>query len=90
MTEAKGTEAIEKLMTILASAAIVGKKVWADKEVNLKDLEHADDLLAVAKELYEFVQSKPELVGEFKDISVTEVLAVIAKGDALVKKVEQA
>lgn len=88
--EAKNTEAIEKLMEIIVDAAIVGKKVWADKEINLKDLEHADDLLKVVKKAYDFIQSKPELGAEFKDLSVTEVLALIAKGDAHVKEIEQA
>lgn len=90
MSEIKGTEATQKLLEIIAEAAIVGKKVWEDKEINLADLEHADDLLAVVKKAYEFIQSKPELVEEFKDISISEVLALIAKGDELVKKIEKA
>lgn len=85
----KGTESIEKMMSIIAKAAIIGKNVWSDKEVNLKDLEYADDVLSLVKELYEFIQSKPELGAEFKDISIPEILALIGKGDSLVKKIEQ-
>lgn len=90
MSEVRGTQDIEKLGEIVAKGFVVGKKVWADKEVSLKDLVHAPEAIEFIKELVEFVASKPELVQEVKDISVTEFVALVAKGDELVKKVEEA
>lgn len=86
----KDTKNIEKLMEIILKSAVIGKKVWEDKEINFKDLEHADDLVALIKEAYEFIASKPELGAEIKDISIPEVLALVAKGDSMVKQVEKA
>ncbi len=86
----KDTVAIEKLMNILVKGIIIGKNVYADKEINLADLQHSDDLLELVKEAYEFIQSKPELGAEIKDISIPEILALVAKGDKLVKQIEQA
>ncbi len=86
----KNTEAVEKLMSILVKGIIIGKKVYADKEINFADLEHSNDLVELVKEAYEFVQSKPELGAEIKDISIPEILALIAKGDSFVKEIEKA
>lgn len=90
MSEIKGTQDTQKLLEILAKGFVVGKKVWSDKEVNLKDIQHAPDAVEFVKEMIEFIASKPEIADEAKDISVVEVLALIAKTDELVKKVEQA
>ena len=86
----KGTEGLEKILEFVAKAAIIGKKVWEDKEVNFKDIEHAPELFDLVKDIYAFIQSKPELGAEVKDISVVEILNLIAKGDSLVKEVEKA
>jgi hypothetical protein len=88
--ETKGTEAIEKILSLVVKGVIIGKNVYADKEINLADLQYGNELIALVKETYDFIQSKPELAAEFKDIDVLEVIKLIQVGAAGVKTVEQA
>lgn len=86
----KGTEGLEKIIELVVKAVIIGKHVYADKEVNAEDIKYGNDLFALIKEVYEFVQSKPELAEEIKDIDMLEVVKLIQAGMAEVKKVEEA
>ena len=90
MNEVKGTEAIEKIISLLVEAVVIGKSVYADKEINVADLQYTDEFMALVKKTYEFMQSSPEVVAEFKDIDVLEVVKLLQVGAAAVKSVEQA
>lgn len=85
-----GTEGIQKIMEFIVEGMIIGKKVWADKEINVGDIQHVDEVIALGKNVYNFIQSKPDLGAEFGDIDMVEVIALIQKGYESVQKVEQA
>lgn len=74
---------------VLANALILGKKVYADKTIDLKDLIHAPEAVELLKSAVEVGVAHEELVEELKDLDSTEILALVAKAIELVKKVEE-
>lgn len=85
-----GTEKTEKIITHLASAVILYKKVAEDKKVDLTDLPHAVEFAKKLPAMIEDFKALPEVLDEVKDLDVTEIVALIGKVDALVKQIEKA
>lgn len=85
-----GTENIEKVLHGALKLAVSAKKILEDKKVGVEDLPHVISLVQEAGKLVEAAKSIDEAVEEVKDIDVAEVVALIAKIDAMVKEVEKA
>ena len=85
-----GTENIEKVADALKDLVIVGKKVAADKKVDLADLPHVIGLATKLPKLAEAFSSLGEALDEGKDIDVAEIVKLIQVVHAKVKEVEQA
>jgi len=90
MEEQLGTDKIEKALDALAHIIIAGKKISADKKVNLEDLPAAMELITKLPSIVEAFSAYQEILAQGKDIEVTEVVKLIVKLDELVKKVEAA
>jgi hypothetical protein len=76
--------------TVLAKALILGKKVYADKTIDVKDLQHAPEAVELLKSAVEVGVAYKEVGEELGDLDSTEILALVAKAIELVKEVEQA
>ena len=85
-----GTEKIEKAAEALAHIVIAGKKISADKKVDLQDLPAAMELITKLPAIVEAFTALDEVVAEGKDLDIAEVVALIKKVDELVKAVEKA
>ena len=85
-----GTDKIEKAAEALAHIVIAGKKISADKKVNLEDLPAAMELITKLPSIVEAFSAYEEIIAQGADIEVTEIVQLIVKVDELVKKVEQA
>ena len=85
-----GTENIEKVADAVKELVIVGKKVAADKKVNLEDLPAVIGLATKLPMLAEAFQSLGEALDEGKDLDVAEVVSLIQKIHEKVKQVEAA
>ena len=85
-----GTEKIEKAADALAHIVVAGKKISADKKVDLQDLPAAMELITKLPQIVEAFSAWEEILAEGKDIEVAEVIALIGKVDELVKKIEKA
>lgn len=85
-----GTDKIEKAAEALAHIVIAGKKISADKKVNLEDLPAAMEFITKLPSIVEAFSAYEEIIAQGKDIEVTEIVQLIVKVDELVKKVEQA
>jgi hypothetical protein len=84
------TDKIEKSAEVLADILILGKKVYADKSIDLADLQHAPEAVKVLTKVVELASEFPELKEELKDIKSEEIVPLILKAMELVKKVEEA
>lgn len=85
-----GTENIEKVADAIKELVIVGKKVAADKKVNLEDLPVVIGLATKLPKLAEAFQALGEALDEGKDLDVAEVVALIQAVHNKVKEVEKA
>jgi hypothetical protein len=83
-----GVEKIEKAAEALAHVVIAGKKISADKKVDLQDLPAAMELITKLPEIVTAFSDFKGLIEQGKDIDVAEVVSLIKKIDELVKKVE--
>ena len=81
---------IEKAAEALAHIIIAGKKISADKKVDLQDLPAAMELITKLPAIVEAFTAYQEIVAEAKDLDIAEVVTLIKKVDELVKKVEAA
>jgi hypothetical protein len=69
--EKKGIEGLKKVMGLLVKNIKLGEEISKDG-LKPDDLQYADDVVANAKEIIEFIASKPELAEEVKDIDFME------------------
>lgn len=83
-----GTEKIEAFKEAAKKLVIVGKKISADKKVDLMDLPHVMALLPEFPSLFEAFKGLSEAFNEVKDLDVSEVVALINKFDAAIKEIE--
>lgn len=91
MDEAKqDTDKIQKGAEVIAKALILGKKVYADKAINLEDLKHAPEAIDLVKSAIEVGVAYKEIGEEAGDLDPGEIIALVTKGIELVKQVEQA
>lgn len=90
MSEKLGVDKIEKAAEALSKIVIAGKKISADKKVNLDDLPAAMALIVELPSIVEAVSAWQEILAQGKDIDVAEVVQLIGKVDELVKVVEAA
>lgn len=85
-----GTEKIEAAAKALSKVVIAGKKISADKKVNLEDVPAAMALIVELPSIVGAFADFGAIIEEGKDIDVAEVVALIQKVHALVKEVEAA
>jgi hypothetical protein len=78
MSEKVGIEGLEKCIDLGVKNYLFGKKV-AEGGVDWSDLSHAQEAITNIKEFVEFVQSKPKLLEEIKDIDPMEGFALMQK-----------
>lgn len=90
MSNKLGTEQIEKLAEVLKHLVIAGKKVSADKKVDMNDLPHVIALVPQLAPLAEVVQKFGDVIAEGKDLDVAEIVTLIQLLDKKVKEVEVA
>ena len=90
MSEKLGTEKIENAAKALSKVVIAGKKISADKKVNLEDLPAAMALIVELPSIVSAFSDFGTIIEEGKDIDVAEVVALIQKVHELVKSVEAA
>jgi hypothetical protein len=90
MSQQLGTEKIEKAADALAHLVVAGKKISADKKVDLQDLPAAMELITKLPQIVEAFSDIKGIVEEGADIDVSEIVALIGKVDELVKKIEKA
>ena len=76
--EKKGIEDLSKCIELAVKNVSLGKEIAKDG-VGWEDVKHAAQVFANVKELVEFVQSKPELAAEIKDIDPSEGFALVQK-----------
>ena len=86
----KGVEKIEKMLDIVEEVAVAAKKIAADKKVDVNDIPAAISLLVSMASKVEDMKNLGEVVEEVKDIDIAEVVRLIQKADAIVKKIEAA
>ena len=86
----KGTEKIEAFKEAAKKVVIAGKKISADKKVDLTDLPHVLALIPEVPAMIEAFKGLGEAFNEVKDLDVAEVIALIGKFDAAIKEIEQA
>jgi len=82
-----GIENLEKCIDLSVKNYKFGKKV-ADGGINWDDLAHAEEAIANIKEIVEFVQSKPDLLAEIKDVDPMEGFKLIQKAYAAYNEVK--
>ncbi len=85
-----GTENIEKVADALKTLVITGKKIAADKKVDVADLAHVVGLVSELPKLAEAFQSLGAALDEGKELDVAEVVALIQSVHKKVKEVEAA
>ena len=85
-----GTEKTEKAVEALALLVVAGKKIAEDKEVNLKDLPAAMELIVKLPSIVEAFAAFKEIIEEGKDFDVAEVVSLIKLIDEKVKLIEKA
>jgi uncharacterized protein YbjQ (UPF0145 family) len=84
------TDKIQKSAEFLADVLILGKKVYADKSIDLKDLQFAPEAVQLLTKAVELAGSFKEIGEEAKDLKGDEIVALVIKALELVKKVEEA
>jgi hypothetical protein len=84
------TKKIEEIVEALSHVIIAGKKISADKKVNLEDLPAAMELIVKLPSIAAAFADIKLAVEEAKDLDVAEVVALIKKIDDKVKEIEQA
>ena len=90
MSNQVGVEKIEALVDALKVLAVAGKKVSADKKINLEDLPTVIALVPQLPKIIEAVTPWKEIIAEGKDIDVAEVVLLIQKVNEAVKEIEKA
>jgi hypothetical protein len=85
-----GTEKIEEISESLKELAILGKKISADKKIDINDLAHIVAFLPKVGQIVESFKDLGKVVEEGKDLEVAEVIALIQKIHEKVKEVEKA
>jgi hypothetical protein len=79
MSEEKvGIEGVEKVIDLATKNVILGIEI-SKEGLTLDDLKYGPEIFKNLQELVEFVQSKPELGKELKDIDPMEGFALIQK-----------
>jgi uncharacterized protein YbjQ (UPF0145 family) len=84
------TDKIQKAAEFLADVLILGKKVYADKSIDLKDLQFAPEAVQLLTKAVELAGSFKEIGEEAKDLKGDEIVALVIKALELVEKVEEA
>jgi hypothetical protein len=84
------TDKIEKSAEFLADVLILGKKVYGDKSIDLKDLQYAPEAVQLLTKAVELAGAFKEIGEEAKDLKGDEIVALVVKALELVKKVEEA
>lgn len=91
MTDTKlGTEKIEMVAEALKDLVIVGKKVTADKKLNMEDLPVLFTLIPQLPAIAKAFSHYSEVIDEGKDLDVSEIISLIQEVSKKVKEVEQA
>jgi hypothetical protein len=90
MSQKLGTEKIEKVVDALGYIVIAGKKISADKKVDLQDLPAFMELIKKAPEIIEAFKAIDEVWKEAKDVDVAEAVDLILKINTKVKEIEKA
>jgi len=85
-----GTQKIEKIVDAITHVVVAGKKITADKKVDLNDLPAAMELLTKVPEIVEAFKDVGDAWQEAKDVNVDEVIQLITLVNAKVKLIEQA
>jgi hypothetical protein len=85
-----GTEKTEALAEALKKLVIVGKKVSADKKLNMEDLPAFFTLIPELPSLAEAFGHFGQVIDEGKDLDVSEVVHLIQEVAKKVKEVEKA
>jgi hypothetical protein len=85
-----GTQKIEKIVDAITHVVVAGKKITADKKVDLNDLPAAMELLTKVPEIVEAFKDVGDAGQEAKDVNVDEVIQLITLVNAKVKLIEQA
>jgi hypothetical protein len=88
--EKLGVEKIEKLVDALGHVIIAGKKVTADKKVDLNDLPAIMELLMKVPAIVDAFKQVSDVWLEVKDVDVDEAIQLIVKINAKVKEIEAA
>lgn len=85
-----GTEKIEQAANAIAKLVVAGKKISADKKVNLEDLPVAMGLIVEIPSLVSAFKDFGAILDEGKDLDIAEVVGLIQKVHAIVKEIEKA
>lgn len=89
MEEAVGIDASKKSIELALAATLLGIKI-AEDGIKFDDVKHLPEFATVAKGIYDFVASKPDLVGEMKDLDAAEIMELFSKGLDAYKQVKAA
>lgn len=81
---------LELAAELIADALILGKKVYADNSVDLKDLVHAPEAVKLLEKAIKVGAAYKEVAEEGKDLEGSEIIQLVSKAIELVKKVEEA
>jgi len=85
-----GTEKIEEIKESLKKLVIAGKKISADKKVDLNDLVHVMALLPELPAIFASIKEVGEAFEELKDTDVSEAIALIQSFHEAIKQIEKA
>jgi hypothetical protein len=83
-------QATENVIKSLKLLVIAGKKISADKKVDLNDLPAAMELLVQLPFIYDSLSKLSLVKEEMKSLSKEEIIALIEAVDSAVKIIEQA
>lgn len=84
--EKKGITGIQAVNAVLVDLIILGEKIAKDG-VDVTDLKYLPEIESALKKAYELIQSKPDLVGEAKDIDFAEGIILATDLYNSIKKV---
>jgi hypothetical protein len=90
MSEKLGQEKVNAIVEAIGHVVIAGKKISADKKIDLEDLPAAMDLLMKAPAIVAAFKDIGEAFNEVKDTDVAEVVALIKLIDEKIKLIEKA
>jgi hypothetical protein len=85
-----GTEKIEEIKESIKKLVIAGKKISADKKVDLNDLVHIMALLPELPAIISSLKEVGEAFEELKDVDVSEAIALIQSVHEAIKEIEKA